>query len=216
MYPPMFLQKKQIGRLFWNKENWINKEKPTTRLALSRNPFPQKSQMNGFTTEPLWYSKCLRKLIFLRKAFSHWLHLCSSSSVWVLRWSCMVRLRLNLRKKINELPLDGWNCACLNSFQMVYPNPQMSHLCGRWSECTVMCVNRPPRCVKLMPHNSQVNFRTAAMKTHSERVSHKWKWRKFNLRAFGGGGGFFSRFGGDALCRSLIWLSRWMFRRKRL
>lgn len=113
---------------------------------------------------------------------------------------------------------------------LIYPKPQTGHLCGRWSEWTVICVKRPPRWVKLMPHNSQVNLRTAInndknltstrnMNSHSNPRQSIWirktNWAP-NLRAFGGGGGFFTRFGTGALWRSFIWLSRWIFRRKSL
>lgn len=52
-------------------------------------------------------------------------------------------------------------------FLFPHPNPQMSHLCGRWSECAVHCtylLSAVDRCsvrklmwLKLLPHNSQMH-----------------------------------------------------------
>lgn len=136
--------------------------------------------MNGFAIAPVWYSRCLCKLIFLRNALSHWLHLYSCSCVWVLWWSCMVRLRLKLSEKkemnfkyiwsVSESELKG------KSQNGSYPKPQTGHLCGRWSECTVICVKSPPRWVKLMPHNSHVNFRTAGNKTNTFNKCRQFVW----------------------------------------
>lgn len=116
--------------------------------------------MNGFAIDPVWYSKCLCRLIFFRNAFSHRLHLCSSSCVCVLWWSCIVRLRLKLQIKGCKL-LHKWKLVESKYNFDLYPNPQILHLYGRWSECTVICVKSPPRWWNDAPHNSQVNFRTA-------------------------------------------------------
>lgn len=166
---PVNRQKPNVTEKIFDEENshqsMVNPHKKvqTTRFAFNRNDFPQKSQMNGFVIDPVWYSRCLRKLIFFRNALSHRLHLCSSTWVCVLWWSCMVRLRLKLQMKNRKLfHHENLSLRFQNGcIDFIYPNPQTLHLYGRCSECTVICVNNPPRWWKLTPHNSQVNFRTA-------------------------------------------------------
>lgn len=105
----------------------------------------------------------------------------------------------------------------MKSWCTTNPSPQTSHLCGLCSECTVICVKSPPLWVKLMPHNSHVNLRTAKLKkkkTFWNCAQSKYRhW--YNLRAFGGIDGLFSRLGNGAPCLSFMWLSRWIFRRNR-
>lgn len=125
MDSPMFLH--SSNQLWKISHGWvttifaIKNSILTTRFGFRRNPLPQKSQMYGLAICPVWYSRCRRKLIFFRNVLLHsaCVHLYSFSSVCVFRWSCIVRFLLN-------------------------PNPHKSHLCGRFSECTVIWDCSPP------------------------------------------------------------------------
>lgn len=86
---------KKSHHILFLQSNFVFENIQTTRLKFNRNVFPQKSQANGFVIVPLWYSKCLFKLILLRNDLPHWWHLCWYS-VCLLRCSFSPFLILNL------------------------------------------------------------------------------------------------------------------------
>lgn len=88
---------------FFANKFYKNKKVQTIRLKFNRKVLSQKSQANGFTIDPVWYSMWRFKLIFLRNILSHWLHL-NSSSVCDFRCALSMHFSLYL-DKVENIPI---------------------------------------------------------------------------------------------------------------